>query len=166
MFGDIEILFYGKLLRNIQAPTKRRILWYELQHGSVIQIHKSQESAKSATGGRVYEGHYRALGAASKINRAWWAPLTGRRFKDIPEQGRTQGFTGRPGNHHSTQEILPGTSGSEVVSLPFSFAKKFCQTISHFSSLGLFSASNFHLLRIISFLLSIHRISSTSAFET
>lgn len=53
MFGDIEILFYGKLLRNIQAPTKRRISWYELRLGSVTQTHKSQESAKSATGGRV-----------------------------------------------------------------------------------------------------------------
>lgn len=53
MFGDIEILLYGKFLRNIQAPTKRRISQYELWHGGVTQTHNCQESAKSAVGGRV-----------------------------------------------------------------------------------------------------------------
>lgn len=53
MFGDIEILLYGKSLRNIQALTKRRISRYELQPGSVTQTRKYQESTKSAAGGRV-----------------------------------------------------------------------------------------------------------------
>lgn len=53
MFGDIEILLYSKFLRNIQAPTKRRISRYELWHGGVTQTHNYQESAKSAVGGRV-----------------------------------------------------------------------------------------------------------------
>lgn len=49
----VEILLYGKSLRNIQAPTKRRISWYERQHCRVTQTHKNQGSPKSAVGGRV-----------------------------------------------------------------------------------------------------------------